>query len=252
MTAEPFATGNSWLHHIDPRLRIAFAIVISIPVSIFNQLNGLLAAMAFSFLLIGLARLNPTMVIKRLLPLFGFLLFLWMVLPFTVDGEATFIMGPFSATREGVVLSTRISIKSITIVSCLTALVATMNVAVLGQALAGLGMPPKMVQLLLLTYRYIHVIGAEFQRLARAARVRRFKPGTNLHSYKTYAYMLGMLFVRASLRAERVHQAMRCRGFKGRFYSLKRFPPHIRNWSFSVLMALAVAILCGLEWGHWI
>jgi len=249
MTPEPFAHGNSWLHRIDPRVRILFAAAISIPVSIFDQLPVLIAAMGFSFCLIGLARLNQGAVAKRLLPVSGFLIFLWVVLPWTVEGEVFYRLGPFSATHQGMLLSARISLKSIAIVSSLTALIATMNVATLGQSLAALGIPAKMVHLLLLTYRYVHVIGTEYQRLLRAARVRRFQPGTNIHTYKTYAYMLGMLFVRASLKAESVHQAMRCRGFKGRFYSLKKFDASAQNWIFSILMTMAVTVLCGLEWG---
>jgi cobalt/nickel transport system permease protein len=71
-----------------------------------------------------------------------------------------------------------------------------------------------------MSYRYIAVIEDEYKRLLRAAKFRGFRPKTNFHSYKTFAYLAGMLFVRASLRAQRVHQAMLCRGFNQKFYSL--------------------------------
>ena len=59
------------------------------------------------------------------------------------------------------------------------------------------------------------VLEEEYQRLARAARIRGFRAGTDLHTYRTYAYLVGMLFVRAADRAERVRNAMLCRGFNG-------------------------------------
>ncbi len=70
----------------------------------------------------------------------------------------------------------------------------------------------------------------------RAVKIRNFRPATNLHTYRTYAYLVGMLFVHASERARRVHLAMKCRGFEGRFYSLDHFSP--TPWNY--VLALAV------------
>ncbi len=42
----------------------------------------------------------------------------------------------------------------------------------------------------------------------RAIKIRGFVRGTSLHCYKTCAYLIGMLFVRASARAERVYQVI--------------------------------------------
>jgi cobalt/nickel transport system permease protein len=52
-----------------------------------------------------------------------------------------------------------------------------------------------------------------------------------------------MLFVRAAARAERVHQAMLCRGFKGKFYSLQDFQMSSASWIFALLMT---AVIIGL------
>jgi cobalt/nickel transport system permease protein len=103
------------------------------------------------------------------------------------------------------------------------------------------------VHLLLMTYRYIFVIEREYQRLMTAIKIRGFRSGTNIHSYRTFAYLIGMIFVRASIRAQRVHQAMLCRGFKGRFYTLAGFRPFIWNWIFSILMAGVMAGLVVME-----
>jgi cobalt/nickel transport system permease protein len=128
------------------------------------------------------------------------------------------------------------------------AVLATMTVDTLGHTLNRLRLPDKMVHLLLITYRYLFVIEQEYQRLVRAMKIRNFRPKTNLHSYRTYAYLVGMLFVRASERARRVHSAMICRGFNGRFFSLRAFPHHPRNHVFSLCMIIALALLVSLEW----
>ena len=128
------------------------------------------------------------------------------------------------------------------------ALVATMTVDTLGHTLNRLRLPDKMVHLILITYRYLFVLEQEYQRLIRAMKIRNFHPKTNLHSYRTYAYLVGMLFVRASERARRVHSAMICRGFSGRFFSLRQFAPNRLNPVFSFGATLSLLLLATLEW----
>jgi cobalt/nickel transport system permease protein len=86
-----------------------------------------------------------------------------------------------------------------------------------------LRLPDKLCHLLLFTYRYIYVFEQEFRRLVQAMKIRGFRPRTNLHTYRSYAYLAAMLLVRSFDRAERVFQAMLCRGFNGTFYSLRTF-----------------------------
>jgi cobalt/nickel transport system permease protein len=117
----------------------------------------------------------------------------------------------------------------------------------LGHALHQLRVPEKIIQLLLMSYRYIFVIEQEYRRLLRAAKIRGFQPGTNINTYRTFAYVIGMLFVRAAERAERVHQAMLCRGFKGKFFSLQEFQTSRESWIFSIMMTAYIIGLVVLE-----
>ena len=114
-------------------------------------------------------------------------------------------------------------------------------------ALGCLGLPDKLVYLLLITYRYVFVMEQEYQRLTRAMKIRGFRPGTNLHSYQSYAYLVGMLFVHASVRADRVSKAMKCRGFTGIFHSLRQFDPNPGNLLFTVIMSLIIILMTTVE-----
>jgi len=220
MLSEELAQGDSVIHRLDPCVRVVCALVVSFALALSGQFGVLGLYLVFALALVALASLGAGPVLKRLKPLLLFVLMIWVILPFTYEGEPLLRLGPLTMTRPGVELCLRISIKSVSILMVFIALLATMTVATLGQALHRLGVPDKLVFLLLMTYRYIAVIQEEYQRLLRAARFRGFVPGTNIHSYRTYAYLAGMLFVRASLRAGRVHDAMLCRGFNGTFRSL--------------------------------
>jgi cobalt/nickel transport system permease protein len=247
MISEPFAVGDSRLHRLDPRMRLVCAAGFSIVAALCRAFPALFAALAVSVVLLVMARLPPAAVLRRLMVVNGLVLFLWLVVPFTFPGEALFHLGRLQASIEGVGVAGRITLKSNAIIIALIALVATMPVATAGHALNRLRVPDKLVYLLLMTYRYIFVLEQEYQRLIRAARIRGFQPGTNLHTYRTYAYLVGMLFVKAAERAERVHWAMVCRGFKRRFYSLQEFKADPGSTAFTILMAAAVLGIAALE-----
>jgi len=248
MLDESFAAGTSPVHRMDPRARVLLATAFSILLALAEGWATLTAALGFAIGLVLLARLPLRATIRRLVPLWIFLVLLWLVLPLTHEGAAAAQLGPLTFTRPGILLCARITLKSNAILLALTAWVATMDLATLGHCLHRLRAPDKLVHLMLMTYRYIFVIEAEYRRLVRAARVRGFRPKTNIHTYRTYAYLLGMLFVLASARAERVHQAMRCRGFTGRFHSLHRFETTRMDWVGSAVTLLLMIGLVVLEW----
>jgi cobalt/nickel transport system permease protein len=68
-----------------------------------------------------------------------------------------------------------------------------------------------------------NAIHEEYHRLVDAIKVRGFKAGTNMHTYRTYAYLVGMLLVRSFDRSQRILAAMKCRGFRGKFYILHHY-----------------------------
>ncbi|MBW2569437.1 MAG: cobalt ECF transporter T component CbiQ [Deltaproteobacteria bacterium] len=182
------------------------------------------------------------------MPVNTLLIFLWFFLPFTVAGEHLFSVGTFSVTREGVLYAAAISLKSNSMMLMLIALAASTPIFTLGHAMHELGMHKKLVYLFFFTWRYIHVIQREYIRLANSMKIRGFKPGTNLHTYKTYAHMTGMLLVRSFDRAQRVHNAMICRGFSGKLYSLSEFSIKNADILAFAFMAAVILILGILEW----
>ena len=83
------------------------------------------------------------------------------------------------------------------------ALLGTIPVQDLGPALQQLNIPDKLCHILLFTYRYIFVIHQEYTTMRQAMRARGFKPRTDTHTYRSYAWLVGMLLVRSWDRAER-------------------------------------------------
>ena len=239
---EELAFKNSLIHKVNPCIRILCAVVLSFWVALSTDFKFLSGCFVLSFIFIVLASITPDDVFKRLKPLFVFLLMIWILLPLTFEGDMIFTVLSFDISRQGLEYCAMITIKSLTIILFFMSFVATMTIGVMGHAMQKLYIPKKFVFLLLMTYRYIFVIGEEYQKLFRAAKIRGFVPKTNIHSYKTYAYLAGMLFVRASMRAKRVHQAMICRGFNGKFHAIDKFVLDKLSIIFFIIVLLFMTI----------
>ncbi len=244
---EQFSTGHSFVHNLDPRVKIIVAILYSIVVAVSNNFSALLPALGVSLFLIVLSKLSIRKVFYRLLLVNGMIIFLWVFLPFTYKGEAWFTIGPLAGTKEGVLYASQITVKCNAILLAMIALLSTTTIFTLGHAMGQLYFPDKIIQLFLFTYRYIHVIFQEYKRLINAMRIRGFIPGTNLHTYRSYAYLVGMLLVRSYDRAERIHKAMLCRGFHGRYYTLTQFSIKIGDIIYLSLMLSAILGLVILQ-----
>lgn len=247
MISEPFAIGDTLIYRLDPRIRVGLTVLYSFVVALAYQFSVLTGALILSSILIAISRVSIREVLRRMVIVNALILLLWLVLPLTFKGEVLTRIGSLAIYRPGVVLAAQITLKSNAILLAFIALIATMSLATLGHALHRLAVPEKIVHLLLMTYRYIFVIEQEYLRLIRAAKIRGFRPGTNANTYRTYSYVIGMLFVRAAARAERVHQAMLCRGFNGKFYSLQEFQTTAASWIFSIIMMLLIIALIVME-----
>ena len=229
--------GPSYLGRIDPRARIAAALLLALVVTVAKGVPAMTVALAAAAGLVALARISPGDVFRRLLPLEVLLAVLLIVVPWP------------KYDRAGLMLVMAIALKANAVVLSVAALIGTMDAVTLGHALAHFRVPQKLTQLMLFMVRYFDVLGREYARLRAAMRVRCFRPAMNRHSYRTFGYLVGMLLVRSFDRSERVLAAMKCRGFCGRYYMLDHFAfvPR-RDVPFCAAMFLLAAVLLGLEW----
>jgi cobalt/nickel transport system permease protein len=86
-------------------------------------------------------------------------------------------------------------------------------------ALRQLGVPPVMVSILQFMYRYLYVLTEELDRMLKARRARSFRRSGRL-DWGLLTGLIGVLFLRAFERGERVHAAMLARGFDGTLRTL--------------------------------
>ncbi len=226
---------NSWVMRLDPRARIVAAFVFACVTVSLDGFYALGTAVATGIFLLASAGLPAKSSLKKVMTMDGFIVFLLCMLPFTTPGEILFTLGPFEGSKEGLMKAIEIALKANAVVMTLLALVGTIDAIVLGHALNRLRVPENLVHLMLFSVRYIDVLKQEYFRLRTAMRARCFHMGNNAHTYRSVGYLVGMLMIRSLERSERILEAMKCRGFQGKFYILDNFHFQKRDRLFSFI-----------------
>ena len=248
MHLETFAHGHSILHRMDPRAKILAALGFSLVVGLSTTVSALWVALAIGVAVLLAGQLPLWPLLKRLWAVNFFVAFLWLALPWRLElaegWSWNLVYDP-----KGLALAGLITLKTNAIVMILIGLLATSPINNLFHALAHLKAPQKLVHLFLFFYRYLHVLHREYHKLTLAMRARGFQPANNLHTYRAYAQLAGMVLVKSYDRAERVYQAMLCRGFHGTYWLLDHFHWSKRESLFLFIFSLILAGLIALSLG---
>jgi cobalt/nickel transport system permease protein len=130
-----------------------------------------------------------------------------------------------------------------TVLMGVTLLLGKLDIFQLAGALQYLKFPIKLVYLLFFTVRYLEVLKEMFQKIQRAMQIRGFKLQTNLHTYRSIGNALGMLLIKSLSKAQRIEQAMRCRGFQGQFYSFNKKGFNTNDYLFLSAFLILLIIL---------
>ncbi len=247
--AELFVEGRdrAGIGACDPRARLAGALAFLLVLPFLDRPLPLAAAFGFGVLAVVAARIPIAQVLRRVLVVEGFLVALLLTLPFVVPGTPVLAVFGFVASHEGLVRALAIIVRLHAAVLVTTAMLWGIGGRRLAAAMTGLGMPEAIATLLNLTLRYIATLGDEYRRLRTAMRVRGFRLRSNLHTWRSLGYLVGMMLVRSLERAERVRRAMLCRGYSGRFPVPVLTPLRTPDLALLAVVGCVVGGLVGLE-----
>lgn len=237
MDPNHITAGHSPLQSLDARTRLLGVVIFSVVVAFLRTPSALGLALGLSMVFVLLAQPQAPILMRRLFAFNLFLAFLWLFIPWGIPGEEVFGIGSLAVTREGVSYMVAMTLRANALMLALVAFMATTTITAMTHAMSALKVPDKITYLFFLTYRYIGEISSEYTRLVNAMKVRCFRPSTGIHTYRSYAYLVGMLLVNSFERSQRIRAAMLCRGFNGRF-------PRIEEESISGLDVLCLGVLC--------
>lgn len=217
------STGVSLFHRWDVRCKIITLLAYSFVIVSLKHLMPALAAIGISLLTLIISRASVSRVLLRLLAIIGFVGMFLVIMPFSAPahhGDTVLIfngMDWLGFNLRGLRLAATIAAKAVAIALLMEPLLSTAPLPVTLHGLSTLGAPEIVGQMVLLSYRYLHVFRHEARRMVSGMRVRGFRKRTDLSAMRAIGNFIGMLFVRSFERTERVFDAMRARGYQGRF-----------------------------------
>ena len=177
----------------------------------------------------------------------GFILLMVALLPLTA-GQTTigFQLGIWDIYSEGLELAVVIFARFLSLFTIALTLLGSTPLLKLVRSLRALGLSNVLVDLFLLTYRYLHDIQKTWKRMMIAAQLRGFKfKWHHRRHWSTLVQLLGSLLIRSDQQAQRVHQAMILRGYGqggDRHQTITR-PTRQDYWTLGLLWGLSLGLI---------
>lgn len=195
-----------------PHFRLIYLFIWGLIISGLSDLTWLipLNALAVSLFFISLLFSQKSFLpyLKRWFALVIFIALMWATLSWQIGENG------IELNFQGIELAEKLSLRTHLLLISLWLFLWNINDAVLVQAIGKLPLPEKLIQLFVLTVRYIALLGELRQKMDIAMRARGFRPGLNRRTLYVTAQSVALLLIHALLKAETAQMALKCRGFQ--------------------------------------
>jgi len=236
-----------FVSRLDPRVRVAAVILFAVLICLCGRFVVLATGLAAGILLLLASGVTLWKAAQRLISLNAFMILLAVTMPLLVPGPTVFQFGSLEWSAAGLLRAAQVAARANAVMLMLTAMLGTLEAPHLGFALDGLGLSGKFTHLILFMVRYTEIIHHEYHHLRDAMLLRGFRPRTDRHTLRAFGYLIGQLLVRSVNRAERIFDAMKCRGFHGHFYVLHTSRIHRGDVVFAAMALAFISALLTME-----
>lgn len=194
---------------------------------------------------IRLAELPPGFVARRLVFELPFIAFA-ILLPFIGRGARVDVLG-LSLSVEGLWGMWNIFAKATLGLGASIVMAATTTMPEFLRGFERLRMPKAFTSTASFMIRYFDVIADDMRRMKVARESRAYDPRW-LWQAKAVATSAGALFIRSYERGERVHLAMRSRGYTGTMPQADEEPASTSDWVLAAVVPALATIICAAAW----
>lgn len=195
-----------------PHFRLIYLFIWGLIISGLSDLTWLLSlnllAVSLFFISLQFSQKSFLPYLKRWFALIIFIALMWATLSWQIGGNG------IELNFQGIELAEKLSLRTHLLLISLWLFLWNINDAVLVQAIGKLPLPEKLIQLFVLTVRYIALLGELRQKMDIAMRARGFRPGLNRRTLYVTAQSVALLLIHALLKAETAQMALKCRGFQ--------------------------------------
>ncbi|GAE24894.1 hypothetical protein JCM9140_857 [Halalkalibacter wakoensis JCM 9140] len=233
--AESLQGISKWALSWEPRAKLIAAVLYIFGVISLSSPIMITIAYLITFIAVFLMGISITLLLKRYLIILPFLLL--MTLPLVFGQGSAFSVDHLS-------FAIVIFLKAFTSMTVITIILDTQSLEQFMTSLSHLKVPPVLITVLMLSYRYVFLFLDDIQKMQTAAKSRFFKGGIGLSQLKIYGQLTGCLLRKSLDRSDKVYEAMASRCFNGQlqFSSPKLITKLDLTKTISVIFIISVLI----------
>lgn len=258
ITIGQYFPGDSFLHRADPRMKLAMTFVYIIIVYATSNRIGLIIGVLLTILGYAVAKIPPKMIIKSIKPVLFLITFTAIMNMFFISGDPLFTFWKLTITKQGLVQSVSIIIRTVCMLAGSSLLTYTTTPIALTDAIERVLQPLRVFKLpvhelammMTIALRFIPIFIDEVDKIMNAQKARGadIDSGGIIKRAKALIPVLIPLFVSAIRSADELALAIDCRCYHGgdgrtRMTQLKMKPSDIFMGIFIILCLCCVILI---------
>ena len=244
--------GNSFIHKLDPRIKIILVIIYIIMVFLIRNAQGLVIPISFMIFGYFVSKIPFKVVLRSLKPMLPIILFTSILNMFFLKGDVIFSFWIFEITKQGIIFSAIMAIRLVCLIAGTSLLTYTTSPIDLTDAIERLLNPLKKIKvpvhelsmMMTIALRFIPTLVEETDKImsAQKARGADMETGNLMQRIKAMVPILIPLFVSAFRRADELAMAMECRCYQGGDNRTKMKQLHYHTRDFLALAVMGIGI----------
>ncbi|MHC1720035.1 MAG: energy-coupling factor transporter transmembrane protein EcfT [Clostridiaceae bacterium] len=226
ITIGQYIPGDSYVHKLDPRVKILISLVFIINLFIVNNFSGYIFIVLFTFLCIYISKVQLRYIYKGIKPIFVLILITALLNLFMTGGTTVVFQWSFlTVYQEGLVLAAFMVLRLVFLIIGTSLLTLTTSPIELTDGIEKLlnpfkrfGVPAhELAMMMTIALRFIPTLMDETDKImkAQAARGADFESGNLVRRAKNLIPILVPLFISSFRRADELAMAMESRCYRG-------------------------------------
>lgn len=229
ITLGQYYPGNSWIHRLDPRVKILATILYIVALFVVKDFIGFATAFVGLVAVTAISKVPVSFILKGLKPVFLIILFTFVINMFMIKGEVLVSLWFLEITREGLRTAVFMGVRLVLLIIGSSLLTLTTKPISLTDGIEALlspfrrfGLPAhELAMMMTIALRFIPTLLEETDKIMKAQQARGadFESGNIINRAKALIPILVPLFISAFRIAQELAMAMEARCYGG---SVKR------------------------------
>ncbi|MCI8647741.1 MAG: energy-coupling factor transporter transmembrane protein EcfT [Firmicutes bacterium] len=255
ITLGQYFPGKSWVHRLDPRIKILATLVYIAALFVAHDFLGILIAVGALAMVIAISRVPLSFMLRGLKPIFLIILFTFVLNLFMIPGKVMARIWILTITEEGLYMAFFMAARLILLIigsSLLTLTTKPMSLTDGIESLLSpfrkLGVPAhELAMMMTIALRFIPTLLEETDKIMKAQQARGadFESGNIIRRAKSLIPILVPLFISAFRIAQELAMAMEARCYRGGKYRTRMNAMKLEARDFAALI-LMILFLAGM------